>query len=296
MHRILAFISVPIVAAMGLVTAPSASADTVSGGQLTVGTAVTASIAVDDREIAYTLAGTSGTHLALDASASSWGTGNAQLGVYQPGGEAALFCPLGNGPAACDLTLDSTGTWTVKVQPLDNAHGNVTFKVVADQNKGALLPGVASTVVIATKGQRANYTFTGVKGARSTIDISESDWGSGGADLQIVEPSGVVGVICPLTANSTCDFTPPVDGTWKAVVVPNAGSTGKATISLGADIAKGALTFGTPVTAEIKTRSTTVAYTFTATAGKRHLFSVTSTDWGTGTADLNIYQPDAFTR
>jgi hypothetical protein len=293
MRRILVLFSVPIMLSLGITTASVAAADTVNGGTLTDGTAVTRAITVPDREVSYTFPGTSGIHETLDITASNWGTGSAQLGVYLPNGVAALFCPLDADPTFCEFTPHVTGTWKVVLQPLNDAVGSVTFKLAADQVRGTLTPGTASTTTIAIKGQRAGYTFTGTKGVPAVIDVSASAWSGDGANLNIYQPDGVHAVICPIDSGpTTCEFTPPVTGLWRAEIAPSDDALGSATIMLVADPNQGALTPGTAVTTTIKTRATTATYTFAATKSVRTLISVTKTDWGNGSADLNIYQPD----
>ena len=295
MRRTLLVLTVPIVMAVGLLSATSAAAETVtvSGGQLTAGTAVTANIQLDEREVEYTFSGKVNEHFTFDATASNWGSGAAQLRVSEPdGGPAQLFCPLGTGPTNCDLILNSTGEWSVKVQPLDNAKGNVTFKLVADQNRGTLVAGTPSTATVDIKNQRAYYSFAGTQGVKSGIDVSNSVW-SNGADLQIVEPGGVVGLICPIEeGTSFCAFTPPSGGTWKAVIAPYPDSVGHSTLSLAAEVNKGTLAPNTPTLVEIKARATSASYSFAATANVRHLIAVKETNWGGGSAELNLYSDD----
>ena len=293
MRRNLLLLSVPILLSLGIVTATSAVADTVSGGPLTNGTAVTAKIAVPDQEIEYTFTGTAGAHQTLDVTASGWGSGTAQLAVRNPSNEAELYCPLDSGTSYCEFTPNVTGTWTVVVQPLEDAKGSVTFKLVADQAKGLLAPGTPSTATIAVRGQRAGYTFAATKDKTTTIDVAASNWGVGGASLRIYQPDGVFGLDCDIdAAPTTCELTPPVSGIWRAVVTPRDDSLGSATVMLTADPNQGTLTPGTAVTKAISTRATTASWTLAATAGVRNLLDVSATNWGTGSADLNIYQPN----
>jgi hypothetical protein len=293
MRRVLVLFSVPILAAFAIVTAGSASADTTDGGTLTNGLTVTGTVSVPNRDIQYDFSGTDGVHETLDVTASNWGDGTAQLGVYLPNGEAALYCPIDSGASFCDFTPHVTGTWKVKVLPLDDSTGSVTFKLAADQSLGVLAPGTPTTATITTKGQRANFTFPGTQGVLNVIDVPATNWGDGSANLNIYQPDGLRVVICPIdSAPTTCDFRPPVTGTWKAEIAPDDDSLGSATLTLGADPARGTLTPGTPVTTRIATRATKASYTFAATQGVHTVIDVSATNWGDGGANLNIYQPD----
>jgi hypothetical protein len=293
LRRILVLLTVPILLALGIVAAPGASADTVNGGTLTSGSAVTGTVSGPDREIQYSFAGFDGVHDTLEVTASNWGGGAAQLGVYLPSGEAALFCPINSGPSFCEFTPHVTGTWKVRVIPENDATGSVTFKYATDQLGGALTPGIPSSATIGIKGQRAGFTFTGTRGVHNVIDVSDTNWGNGSANLNIYQPDGVYAMNCPLDITpTTCDFTPPVTGTWKAVIAPDEDSLGSATITLAVNPDRGTLTPGKPVTAAITIRGTTASYTFAALQGVRNIIDVSAADWGSGTAALHLYQPD----
>jgi hypothetical protein len=277
---------------LGIVTALPASADVVSGGALTSGTAVTATVNVVNRDIQYSFAGTLGAHVTFDVTASAWGAGNARLYIYRPGGTLYANCALTNAPSFCDFTPNLTGTWIATLDPQGASVGGATFTFANDQAKGALTAATAISTSISVKGQNAGYTFTGTSGLHSAFAVSSSSW-SGEARLYFYNPGGTVFTYCTLssTSASICDVTPNVTGTWKVVLDPTAGAVGSAAFAYANDQDKGALVSGTPITTSITGKGVNAKYTFAGINGVAVSLTVTAAGWGGGSARLYFFPP-----
>ncbi len=179
------------------------------------------------------------------------------------------------------------------IAPVNDAIGKSTLTLGSYQT-GTLTAGTPVTAKFTSRGLQNSYTFTATAKLHTTIDVTETDFGSGSADLRIVQPNGTAAVICKLAKTPTfCDFTPPVSGTWKAVLVPTSSSLGSAKLNLAYDQDKGTLALGTAAKATIGVKGQRAFWTFAGTASTQRIITVTGASWGTGgVANLNLYAPN----
>lgn len=200
------------------------------GGALTGGHAVTATIGTAGQNADYTFAATNGTHVSFDVSATNWGTGNAQLRFFTPTGVYAYACTIAATPTYCDLTPNSTGTWTVVLDPQGSATGAATFTYAPDQNKGAIVKGTPVTTAIAQRGQNARYTIAATSGVKITVKVTAANWAGGSAALELFPPSGSpLFANCVISTATTCTYTPNSTGTWNFQLDPSGATTGSTT-------------------------------------------------------------------
>jgi len=266
-------------------------ADVVSGGTLTSGTAVTGAIGVANRDIAYTFAATSGAHVTFDVTASTWGAGTARLFFFNASNVLINNCLLTSTPTFCEFTPNSTGLWKVVLDPVSTAVGSATFTFANDLATVPLTAGAPVTTAITTKGQNANYTFTGTSAVHTAFGVTASTW-SGATRLSFYNPAGTLFTYCNLTsAPSICELTPNSTGTWKAVLDPQLGAVGSATFAYANDQNLGALISGAAVTTSILSKGVNANGTFAAVSGKHVTFDVTAASWGTGSASLYFFRP-----
>ncbi len=260
-------------------------------GALTDGTAVTTTVGVHGQDAYYTFPATAGTHVTLNITASNWGSGSAYLYIFGPTGPLYSNCVV-TITTICEFYPNATGTWRLQLDPYDTALGSTTFALTNDQNKGALTSGTPISTTIAIKGQNANYSFAGVSGVHSTFYVSATNWGAGSARLYFYQPNGTLWDYCILTASPiSCDLTPTVTGTWRASLDPTDNSVGSSTLTYAADLDKGALGDGVPVTTTITTMAQNANYTFAATAGAHVTISISAANWGAGSALLYVFPP-----
>jgi hypothetical protein len=165
---------------------------------------------------------------------------------------------------------------------------------------GKLTSGKPVEATISTSGQQIQYTFAATADKNVTFNVTNLDFtdGDGSAEVFLVfyEPgSSSSYTTCDVTANTFCNFTTPVGGTWEVTLVPYAATVGSLTLTFANDVPTQALTSGTPVTTKIKFEGQEAGYTFAATANTNVTFNVTNFDFtdGGGPAEvfLVFYEP-----
>jgi hypothetical protein len=163
---------------------------------------------------------------------------------------------------------------------------------------GQLTSGKPVAVSISASGQQAQYTFAATAKENVTFNATHFDFTHHGPVevlLEFYEPgSESIYTTCAFTGNSFCNFTTPVSGTWKFVMLPNAATAGSLTLTFANDVPTNALTPGTPVTTTLKFEGQEAGYAFAAAADKSATFDVTHfdfTDSGPVEAFLEFFEP-----
>jgi hypothetical protein len=163
---------------------------------------------------------------------------------------------------------------------------------------GQLTSGKPVAATMATSGQQVQYTFAATAKQNVTFNATHFDFTDHGLVdilLEFYEPgSNSIYTTCAFSGNSFCNFTTPVSGTWKAVLVPNGETAGSLTLTFADNVPTQVLTPGTPVTTALKYQGQEAGYTFAATAGKSATFDVTHfdvTDNGPVEVFLEFFEP-----
>jgi hypothetical protein len=176
-------------------------------------------------------------------------------------------------------TLPTTGTYTILVDPGDDASGSLTlqlYSVPADVSASITPGGPAVTVTTTTPGQNAALTFAGTAGQK--VSVRGTDGMAGQvptcdvtASLRRPDNS----VLAPGTCMETGGFidvrTLPATGTYTILVDPKSQATGSVTLALyDVPDAVGTLSAGGPATTvSIAAPGQNAALTFAGTAGQR---------------------------
>lgn len=175
-----------------------------------------------------------GTHLSLDVTASSWGTGTAAGLLYDPSGVLAEIIPLAATPTYREVNADATGYWKFVVDPQGAAVGSATLTVAPDAYLGLLDTNVGKTADLKSKGQDAIARLYGVAGDDLPVKVSGKTWSAGGVvKLWFYAPGATHAYDrCDLTtADQVCTFNPNQTGAWKIVMDPQGAATAKATLT-----------------------------------------------------------------
>jgi len=300
---ILAFF-LALVPVLGVMAPAVAQATTVSGGPLTSGKPVKATVSKVGQQIQYTFAAKAHKHVTFQVTnfnfSDNGSGGDLYLNFYEPGSSSTFTSCYFSDNGYCDFTTPIGGTWKAVVAPNGGSVGSMTLTFANDVATQPLTSGTAVATTIRFEGQNAGYTFPATKNAHVTFQITNfnfSDNGSGGdLYLNFYQPgSSAVYTSCYFSDIGYCDFTPPLTGTWSAVLDANGGSTGSLTLTFANDVATKALTTGTPVATTIRFQGQNANYTFPATANTGITFHVTkfnlSDNGSGGDAYLNFYQP-----
>ncbi|HVG92574.1 MAG TPA: hypothetical protein VNB54_13860, partial [Alphaproteobacteria bacterium] len=199
------------------------------------------------------------------------------------------------------MTVPTTGTYTVLVDPGGTATGSVTLQLnTFGDLSGTITIGTPLTVTTTGAGQNARYTFSGTAGQQISLTMTNSTYtGCIALNTSILKPDGTT-----LGSTGICgssgfidSMTIPVAGTYTVFVNPGGTATGSVTLLLNTftDIS-GTITPGTPLSVTTTTAGQNARYTFSGTAGQQASFSLTNSTY-TGCIALNvsILKPDGTT-
>jgi len=211
------------------------------------GPSVTVTIATPGQNAYLTFSGAQNQRISLGVSASPTGgcgglAGTFNVSILNPDG--STLAPA-SGTCSSEffdvMTLSTTGTYTIFVNPDNALTGSVTLTLynVPPDITSTITPGGPSvTVTIATPGQNAYLTFSGTQNQRISLVVSASpDGGCGGFagtfDIFVRNPNGST-----LASTSLCTYTfldtmtLSATGTYTIFVNPENALTGSVTLTL----------------------------------------------------------------
>src|SRR5205085_963990 len=249
-----------------------------------------------------------------------------QLKLLNPDG--STLCGLGgsyawvvasSGGFLDTMTLPTSGTYSLQLQPQNNATGSVTltlYDVPADPAP-VVVPasgtGTSVTLSTTTPGQNIAPTFSGTAGQRVSVKVSSPtitgyQYSCCAAQFKVLKPdgstlSGLGGSYAWVDASSggfLDTVTLPTSGTYTVFVDPQIIATGGATITVydvPADATGVIATDGTPFTISLLTPGQNGRFTFTGTTDG---FDVELTDVSIGSSTccglrLSVLKPDGTT-
>jgi YD repeat-containing protein len=201
-----------------------------SSGTMTPGGGpTTVTITTPGQNVNLTFNGSNGQRIALSLTSS-----NIAYDVYikRPDNSVVVhrFINSGwTGDFIDALTLDTSGTYTILVDPTGSFTGSVTlnlYDVPADLTGSLSIGGAAIPVTISAVGQNASYTFDGTANQQVTVHITGSNYScvvvslldSGGTTLTSAGP-------CTASFNLST-WTLPATGTYTVKVDPATTATG----------------------------------------------------------------------
>jgi YD repeat-containing protein len=271
-------------------------------GTISVGTPLTATTTTPGQNALYTFSGTSGQQLSINLSGSTYvGCNAVTVSIVKPDNTTLASTSLCNTATGFldSQTLPTTGTYTVKVDPLGTTTGSITVLLnnFGDIN-GTITPGTPVTATTTTAGQNARYTFSGTAGQQFSINISGSTYvGCNAVVVSIVKPDGsTLGStgLCNTATGFLDSQTLPTTGTYTVRVDPQGTTTGSITLLLNtfADVT-GTISAGTAVSATTTTAGQNALYTFSGTTGQQFSINMSgSTYTGCNAVVVSIVKPD----
>jgi len=191
------------------------------------GSAVTASMSTPGRNGTLTFSGTAGNRISLTGTNGLLGYVlgcDLNVKIVKPDGSVLVADTCMEDSGFIDaVTLPTTGTYTIVVDPVSLAVGSLTltlYAVPADTTGTVTIGGAAVTVTLGTPGQNGSLTFAGTAGQQVTVRMTSStyEW----ITLRLVKPDGA-------TLTSTWYFMPsfnlsteilPTTGSYTIVVDP----------------------------------------------------------------------------
>lgn len=213
---------------------PADYSNTITAG----GSAVTASMPTPGQNGALTFSGTTGDRISLKGTSGLSGFilgCDVNVKILKPDASALTADACMESSGFIDLqTLPATGTYTIVVDPVNQAVGNVTlqlYTVPADTTGTVTIGGSAATVTLSTPGQNGARTFSGTASQQVTVRMTSNTFGW--VTVRLLKPDGS-------TLTSSLGFgsfnlatqTLPTSGTYTIVVDPSAAATGAINVSV----------------------------------------------------------------
>ena len=207
---------------------PSDVSTTITPG----GSAVTVTTTIPGQNAAATFSGTQNQRVSLRVTNA---TAYADTSILKPDG-TTLAGPTWTGSSGYidAVTLPTTGTYTIFVNPYSTYTGNNTLTLydVVDASGTITIGGGATTATITVPGQNGAFTFSGTQSQQVTVQITSNTLGYTTVTLR--KPDGTT---LTTTSTSASSFnlstqTLPVSGTYTVFVNPSSYSTGSLNVSV----------------------------------------------------------------
>ena len=260
----------------------------------TPGTPTTVTTTQAGQNTLLTFAVTSGQKISVSLSGSTYGADNLRVSVIRPDGSLGIS-PTGSSflePTA----YSTTGTYTLFIDPQADATGQVEVAVyaVTDQTVGATAGGGAVTGTVTTPGQRSLITFAATSGQRIAVQVSDSTFPAGQAQVSILKPNGTVQVSA-VTMTGTSRFIDAVTlttaGTYTVVLDPLVANLGGATVTVynvPADATVPAGTSGVQVQLQLTVPGQNGNVTFDGVANQRIAVDLSANNFAPGSASAAV--------
>jgi hypothetical protein len=205
----------------------------VTGTITSDGTPANVTISTPGQNGTLTFSGTAGHRVSLKISGSApSGTvqiltsNNTVLGSTSSGSIAAFIDPV---------TLSTTDTYSVFVNPSGNATGTVTlnlYDVPADTTGSVSINGSSVGVTLSTPGQNGTLTFSGTSGQQITVHLTSNTISS--VTVKLLKPDGTL-LTSTISGSSSFNLssqTLPSTGTYTIVIDPGGANTGSITVNV----------------------------------------------------------------
>ena len=214
-----------------------------------------------------------------------------------------------NGAFMEPVTLPSTGSYTITLDPQNTYTGSATvqiWKVPADATGSATEGGAGVTISMNTPGQNGSVTFAASSGDRVSIKLSGVSIGTStlnSATISVLTPASTA-LVPSFKIGTSAGFVDPVNltptGTYTVVVDPRTYFTGSITVSVYAVSAdqSASLTVGTqlPLSFASSSPGQNASVTFAGTSGQHMSLNVSTVTIGsslTSGTNVTILKPDS---
>jgi len=294
---------------------PYTPSDVESANRISFATATPVTVSTANKVALLLFDGTAGQRVSIvganGVAGQLWPNCDLFVSVFNPNGTVLAPGTCMEGSGFIDtMTLATTGTYTVLVDPASTVTGSVTLTLNdIHDTVGTITPGGSPVTVTTTvPGQNGTFTFSGAAGQRVSLfgDNATGFNQTFGCDLNVSirkpDASVLTGPVC-MDGQGGPGFidvaTLPAAGTYTVLIDPLGAVTGSVRLTLynvPAD-ASGTITpGGSSVTTTITTPGQNGALTFSGTAGQRVSLYGSATGFNqTFGCDLNVtvQKPDA---
>jgi predicted small integral membrane protein len=189
-----------------------------------------------------TFSGTAGQRIYLGAPNSTYPQ-TEWVYIYKPDANGNASTSSGNiysnvwatGSYSDTLTLPTTGTYTIYLNPFRSDTGSMTFhltNVPADATGSVTINGSAITVTTTAEGQNASVTFNGTSGQTATVHFTSNSMG-----LVLVTLKRPNNTTLTSSQSSSASFnlspqTLPTTGSYTIYIDPSAANVGSINVSV----------------------------------------------------------------
>jgi hypothetical protein len=270
----------------GSVTATVYDVSADQAGTITAGTPLALTFAAGNagQNATETFSGTAGQKVSLNVTNVTVGANTisgTKVTVLKPDATVLVAATdVGtNGKFIEPVSLPTTGTYTIKVDPQGANTGGMTLALAnfGSDTSGTITANGSATVVTSTAaGQNGTLTFTGSVNQRVALNVS-TNFGSmfAGARVSMKSPTGT-SVLAPVGVGTNPYFVEPITlsaaGTYTIKVDPDGANTGNVTLNLYTvpnDLSSAITAGGAGVALANTVPGQNMKFTFTATAGQK---------------------------
>jgi YD repeat-containing protein len=278
--------------------APYTAADVAMTGRMAIGQSKIVTVSTANKIALIVFDGIASQRISMHITGST--ISSTTVSLTDPYGTALFTSSFsGAGTFIEPRMLPTTGTYTIRIDPLSTHTGSLTlvlYDVPADVADTVTPGGPAVSVTTTVPGQNALLTFDGTTGQRVSVLMSNSTFGSQCLDLSILDPIGATVVFAPCTNGFIEPQTLPATGTYTLVVKPRGATTGSATFTVydvPPDVTDPITPGGPAVTVSLTTPGQNAELPFAGTAGQRVSILIhTSTLTNCQQAGFGIRKPD----
>jgi hypothetical protein len=259
------------------------------------GPPVTVETTVPGQNAAVAFAGASGQRVSVLVSSACCAT---RITLLRSNGATLASTTAGMFGGFLDtITLPTSGTYTIAVDPQGSGTGSVTltlFDVPGEPTATISAGGPAASVATTVPGQNARLTFSGTAGQRVSLKVGPTCCS---AMITILRPGGSALVTATVaTSGGFLDTTAlPVSGTYTILVDLQGAATGAVTLTLydvPADVTAAIAPDGSAVTVATSVPGQNARLTFTGVANQRVSLALTGSCCAT---TLSMLKPDGST-
>ena len=266
------------------------------------GSAVSVTTTTPGQNETLTFSGTAGQRISLNMTEDSNLSGYGYITFLNPDGTTLSNSAMSGSYFSDVLTLPTTGTYTIKLDPSGTKTGTATYtlyNVPPDPTSTITIGGGAVSVTTNAPGQNETLTFSGTAGQRVSLNMTEDSNLSGFGYITFLNPDGSTLSNSAMSGNYFSDvLTLPTTGTYTIKLDPSGTKTGTATYTLynvppdptsTITIGGGAVSVTTNAPGQNET------LTFSGTAGQRVSLNMTEDSNLSGFGYITFLNPDGST-
>jgi hypothetical protein len=244
-----------------------------------------------------TFSGTAGQKVSLGVSSISGLSTSSDLWILNPDGSTLTGTSTLNS-GCCNnnwhLTLPTTGTYKILVDPFGTNTGSVTLTLSSEVDAGTIVvDGTSVTMTLSRIGQRGRMSFSGTAGQKVSLGLNSSTI-STSSSLWIYNPDGST-----LTGTNTLNLgccnhnwhmTLPATGTYTIMVDPFSTNTGSVTLTLSSEVSGAVTINGGWVPLTISRVGQRARLTFSGTASQQIIVRLAGNSMGS--VAVALLKPD----